>query len=514
MVRSRPLESGRRLARACVVVVGCVYAVGCLGTAGCLPVRIVHVSPEERADELLEAARQAELTGDRRGAIAAYQDAVAIFPGRLDIWRRLARVTRPDERRGLLADVDPWGDVADTEPLLPVVQGLLFPAERARHFREAWRRDSSDASPLLDRSRVPLRSLAEWRSCAEILSELEPRSPALEFRTLWTWLQVGAVEQAQLYEQRDLGGWRPTAEAALALARGAADRALRLLEGRPGATEVGTAEGAVVALRAMLNGATIGTPDAGEARVQRLRVEWGSDPRVALVLAAFDARGGRTAQARSALSDLVRGGTLAPVPRVEAALALHELTPERSVRVNDALRGAIAWAVTLDALRRLEVALIAREMFADAAAVCASMIRQAPADTDVAAWKLRRRTLAEVEARFLRDHPELLLGRGSVAAIRSRFRQLEETEQKAVVVALCSHPDATRRVIGLQEIRERHLVPLPLVPDLSRDPDARVRGSWIALQVTDPAMRAAAIALGRADEDPYVRELAERLAER
>ncbi|MEM7167390.1 MAG: hypothetical protein AAF581_18150 [Planctomycetota bacterium] len=482
------------------------------GGVSCLPVRVVHVTREQRAAELIEQAQQAQLAGDRGAAFAHYRDAAELAPQQLATWRSLCRVARPADREPLRVLLTEWAqdDRGSAKPAF--VLAWLFPAEREQHLREAWRLAPVPQSPVLDSDLVGLGSTAAWRDYSRLLQQLAPRTPALEFRTVWTLLQLGAREAAQEHLQRvDCGAWQRPARAAVALARGDAGGALRH---NPTPQ---TAEGAVVALRAWLGLAatTAAAAPADALSVDELLSQWSGKPAVALVGAAFDAKRGRGSVARDTLVRLLSSESLSPSARVEAAWLLHQLSPDASSAVRDTLLAAAQWAPSLGGVARLEAALVERHEFVAAASVAAKKLQLDPHHAKAAEWRWRREAMMTIDPELLAANTPLLLGSGTPSAVRAEFRSLSATVQENVVTALCRHPDAVRRVIALQELRERALLPIEKVPDLRADPDARVRGAWIALMAAaGDERRREALELGRADRDPYVRELAERLGHR
>lgn len=511
-------------ASASVLVRASCMALFLVVACGCAVPRLVRIPPAQMAAERTREGIAHETLGQIALAQRSYRAALAWQDDHPTAWRGLVRTASSSQRAELQDELQAWEARVPQLSLPALLSGMLEGGEeRAGAWRRAWQRAPVDDSVLLRPAELNLTSLAEWRAHATLLETLEPRTPELEFRSAWLAQRLGS-DPAVLSARRPADA--VLLSAARAFARGDRHAALVQLSAagdRP--------QAALLEARACLQDEAPGRALAALARLATSSEEAAGKRLIEAEIALASGASGRALSLLRALHAappaLELTGNLDPSDRVAAALALNRHPGASEAEARSALACAIPWAPTLADLERLAGSLIRRGATAELALVLTRMFEAAPASHPArTSWQRAHQFLAQfaltvgVDGRedllgeLLRRHGGWVVGLASPGEARAALGSLPVAERARVLATWFVHPAAELRLVALVEVRERHPELWAAAPtSLAADPDARVRAGWIALAGRQGGgIARSAVEQGRADPDPYVREVAERTA--
>ena len=497
-------------------VFGAVLLIG-----GCsFPIRIVRVTPWERAEAEVSKGERARTEGRLAEARDHYRRAVELAPDHLQAWCELRLVSTPEQRGEIVRELS----AAEPEsPRVAFVRGLFAEdlRERERWFSRAWVLAGGDYLPVLDPWLVTPERVAGWRRYTAWLGGLEPAGPTGALREAIAHLELGEVEAA-----------RATAERVEGLP--AADATLQAYLVASGALS-GDVENALSEARRRIPDAPSRYRRFLQWEVDRLQVvrfleqddtekarDWlrrmrSERPQVAELDVLEARRSARLHEDERALA-LLEGSVhrcVTPRLRVAGAVLYHRLAREHSPgRARRELLEALHWAPRnrdLEAIGRL---FLEAGDPRGAARALEILSQRTPRERDRRRIAEDLRTLealprttpwlAEAWA-FLRHRP--------ITERQKAYAAMSPTGREPALRAALTHPDSRLRRLALKLLRSEDLPRLDEVAaTLARDGDAAVRAAWILLAAERGGARARqAILAGREDPDAYVREVAGRL---
>lgn len=473
---------------------------------GCAWIRIVPVTPEDRARRELVQARFWESQGSTSEAMAAYLRVLAESPENSEAWEARLRLDPADVR--LLPELVAWQRRDPEDPLPHFLEGRLSSGGGARTaFTRAWMLAPLATSPLLDARRLGPRSWIDVSLHAELLLELEPRTTALDRACAWVLIGLRRAPEAAS-RLRDPGA-QAMARVGLALQEGASDEARTAAVATLPEDEFPTALLRIAAAHAGSEWGVAAT------LLRESRRRWGDRPEFDVLEARSAAATGSRERAVALLEGaLVR--LTSPALRCDGTLLLHRLLPPAAAAASEWLRSAVEWAPSITDLDGLVAAMLDRGDLTGARAALLGKSAREPTAALVELWRAQAEWLtqwAHEERDFVRRWWQFFLRSQPAGERQARLAQADSRERDTVLGLMLTCPDPAVRVQALGVLREDSLFALDRVPPgVRQDADARVRAAWVVLAASRRgALARAAVIAARDDPDAYVREVARQL---
>lgn len=488
--------------------------------SGCsLPVRIVKVTPEERAAEALVRGREAQARGDLETARREYRAATREQPTLDEAWWALIAVLDHDGRTELRKEVAAWRDRSPHDPRTTfLLARLTAGAAEQSLYRLAW--SQREYTPLLDPWVMRPRGYEGWSSYVELLESFDPETPLLTAWTILARCQVGLpVSAAMLAAVPEESPEGALARAAVLMTAGTSgspeDHVARVRRGLRPAMESDSNplllwEARRRWLRLAIADGSLVELDEELAGLRRERRAGELD----VLEASYFARHGRTEEARELLARALPECVL-PQVRLAGAVLLYGLEREApSSHARNQLREAIEWAPAVADLEVLAgIFIAAGDAESAALALDTAVVRLGDVAND-RSWTLAAdlKTLSDVGDAEISTATWEFLRQRSITERRVVFDDIPEDRREHAIVLALRHWDARLRTLALGLARDGSSVSFGSLPSMESDPDARVRGAWLVLAADQGgAVAREAILAGRRDADDYVREIADGL---
>ena len=469
--------------------------------------RLVSLSPVEMSELCYERGLESEASGQLETAWGSYRHATDWNPRHGDAWEARVRL-RPDDR-SIDDDLAEWKEREprsydpDFRRALVAWRRGEFDAARAI-FHDCWE-NAPDPRAILDLHRLRPVEERGWAEAQRLFRSLPVRDEAgLEaeraFVLAWCAFEVGDLELAN---ERGRSPRLGDVERAIVRARrqyaaGDSDAAFQTLEATPGIDRRWEAR----RLRWEL---LIRTGDTAAAKA------WGDRPENTTLRAAGLLR----ALTRFASGEFDRAELLREMRRVESPhlrLLAGGILARAALDPRPILREALAWSAgdgALSFLHSLGIQVGAPQIAAEA---LRHRVELDPDSENVARWQEEIASLEHLAATpSLVPRAWPFFRKARAAERRSVLASFDEALLSDTLAAALGHPDESVRVIALTHLASAAVVEAP--ETLSGDPSPLVRGAWIVYAVSRGGELAErAVALGREDPDPYVREVAGTVA--